>query len=325
MPGKGKAVAARSRSTPRERTSAYEAPQRSAPAPPALRSERPPTPTRPSSSRTSLYDIRPSSSGSRPGSSGSARPGSSGSMRSSGSCDADFYDTSSGDQKCICNICTCGQHHCPKRHQPSSAPFDGRTSYGTTFKGHDTSNFPERAAAPKSLYTGIKVPASHFATTHATHFVGHDTNHYLQPHNDNMLKSTRPMREPPRERFDHTTSHRSDYPWHGTDSMAALEGTRSPSPSLLHTSLGSATGTMNLDTSYASHYVGHTGRPSSPARQPSTDYTYGAPRDFGTTNRSHFTGKQNMRCPAQTLPARPASSGSGHVKYRMDLGTGTWA
>lgn len=188
-----------------------------------------------------------------------------------------------GHEKCVCGICTCGRHRCPQ--QPKTS-----ISYGGD---------------------------SHFGTTHSDAFVNHDPNNYMP------TRSTRSSTYVPGERFEHTTTHQSDFPWHERSPTQSMRSTMErTTPSLLrHTGLGPDV-RMDLTTSYGSHFVEHPTQTKS-MKPAQASYSYGSPREFSTTKQLDYNGLQPPRCPATVLPSRPASARSGHVKYNMDL-TGTW-
>lgn len=186
-----------------------------------------------------------------------------------------------GEEKCICGICTCGKHKCPVQNKTS------------IFYGGDSS----------------------FATTHGDTFINHDTRHYAQ-------RATRGQQVyAPGERFEHTTTHQADFPWHAHERpSSSLRSTMERStPALLHSSPELR---MDLSTTYGSQFVEHS-MPAKSAKPAHGTYSYGSPREFLTTKQIDYNGLQPHRCPATVLPTRPASARSGHVKYNMDL-TGTW-
>jgi hypothetical protein len=280
MPGKG---AARSRSTPRER--------------PGSASMRPQSPFGGESfSRSLAYagERSPSRAGERspsrsgtPPAGGQRRLSSLSLSGTSGLNDCSLNSTY-GQERCICGICTCGRHKCPVQSKTA-------ISYGS--------------------YGGD----SHFCTTHGDAFVNHDSNHYAPQ------RATRAQQiYSPGERFDHTTTHQDTFLWHERErpSSAMREHMeRSTRPTSLHGHGSDAR--MDLTTSYGSHFVEHP-IPSKSMKPSQASYAYGSPREFLTTKQLDYSGLQHARCPATVLPARPGSARSGHVKYNMDL-SGTWS
>jgi hypothetical protein len=185
------------------------------------------------------------------------------------------------DEKCICGICTCGKHKCPVQNKTA-------ISYG----GDST-----------------------FNTTHGDSFTGHDPRHYAQKASRGQQVYT------PGERFEHTTTHQNDFPWHEHERERPSSSLRSTmersTPMHYNPELR-----MDLSTTYGSQFVEHS-MPAKSAKPSQSTYSYGSPREFLTTKQSDYVGMQPHRCPASVLPSRPASARSGHVKYNMDL-TGTW-
>jgi hypothetical protein len=275
MPGKG---ATRSSSTPRERPA-------SASARPSSASGARDAFSRSLNTNTNTGTRDTFSRSLNAGSPSSSRPSTALDLsRTRGDCDADSF-SSSGHEKCVCGICTCGRHKCPV--QPKTS-----ISYGGD---------------------------SHFCTTHGDSFVNHDTTHYMP------TRSTRGSSVyVPGERFEHTTTHQAHYPWHErpSSSLSTRSTMERATPALLqHTGFGPDV-RMDLTTSYGSHFVEHQ-VPTKSMKPPQASYSYGSPREFLTTKQTDFNGLQPPRCPASVLPSRPCSARSGHVKYTMDF-TGTW-
>jgi len=199
--------------------------------------------------------------------------------------------STSGPEKCICSICTCGKHNCPVQSKTD------------IFYGGDGQN--------------------PFTTTHGD-YKSHGTHHY----HAGLMRST-PQNEysPGDNRFDHTTTAQDTYTWHRPSSSLRAgsrmeKGVRSPSPMLHSSILTSPDAPMDLTTSYGANFVEHP-IPSKSAKPSQATYSYGSPRDLRSTHQNDFAGKQNARCPASILPNRQASARSGHVKYTLDF-TGTW-
>jgi len=264
---------------------------------------------------------------------------------------ADFSSKDVGVEKCRCLICTCGKHHCPPAHRPNSAPFDGTTSYGNTFQGYNSENFPERVV-PTATFVGTQAAPGHFDTTHKANYIAPEAAHHEKNFQDKMERSMRPKAGSAPEKFDHTSVQRQDYPWHNSSPTLPVIPTASPlssgpfyglttsqehypgwdpnsdayqrtSPSIRNSSHNPfPDAAMEFGTSYGSNYPAHK-LPEKAAPKPKATYSYGSPRCHKSQHQADFDGKQNPMCPVYSLPIRPASSRSGHVKYRMDT-TGAW-
>lgn len=280
MPGKG--ATARSRSAPRARPKSASRPQTSE-NDCSVHSAR---------SHNSQCSVHSGDGGLRTlgGGSGSLRVGK---LNLSGTSGPGFATksafSSSGQEKCICGICTCGKHNCP-------VPNKTEIFYGD---GHHP-----------------------LTTTHGD-YKSHDPQHYAA----GLTRSTpQNAYRPGDDRFDHETTAQSTYTWHRPSSALRAgsrmeKGVRSPSP-MLHSNIFHDS-PMDLTTSYGANFVEHP-IPSKSAKPSQATYSYGSPRDLSTTHQNDFAGKQNPRCPATILPARQASARSGHVKYTLDF-AGTWS
>jgi len=189
-----------------------------------------------------------------------------------------------GAEKCICGICTCGQHKCPTQQKTN------------IFYGGDSS----------------------FDTTHSDAFVNHDTRHYA------TKATKGPQVYVPGERFEALTTHQEDFLWHERErpSSALRSNSRMGMERSTPFHHSAPEIKMDLSTTYGAQFVEHS-IPTKSAKPAQATYTYGSPREFRTTKQVDYNGVQPSRCPASVLPSRLPSARTGHVKYNMDL-TGTW-
>ncbi|CAD5208957.1 unnamed protein product [Bursaphelenchus xylophilus] len=113
----------------------------------------------------------------------------------------------SASEKCICQLCECGNHRCPHENSgrligENGVPFGG-TEYGETFvhkKG-------DRERGKRSLHTSLgrdRDTTFDLNTTHRSDFTGKK---------GDFVRAGRPLsnRRPPSEAFGGQTTHRSDY------------------------------------------------------------------------------------------------------------------
>eukprot|EP00035_Acanthoeca_spectabilis_P000486 m.73608 g.73608 ORF g.73608 m.73608 type:complete len:351 (+) comp10237_c0_seq2:4549-5601(+) len=155
-----------------------------------------------------------------------------------------------GDPKCVCALCTCGQHHCDALQRAAALPkqpFDGTSTTQTDFHAHP----PCRANGykPEAKRHGADAP-----------FEGQSVNHtdYVQlPRQDPAWQRTTPAYRPNKLAFDGTTTSKQDYVDFGN-------AKREP---IVRQDVRKEPGKGVYEPTYASDYPGYT-IPKQPAVSP---------------------------------------------------------
>eukprot|EP01012_Entosiphon_sulcatum_P052073 TRINITY_DN71559_c0_g1_i1.p1 TRINITY_DN71559_c0_g1~~TRINITY_DN71559_c0_g1_i1.p1 ORF type:complete len:311 (+),score=24.17 TRINITY_DN71559_c0_g1_i1:67-999(+) len=238
---------------------------------------------------------------------------------------------------CICTICTCNHHACPK-HVEKDFTCSGQSGYRVDYPRHDCAELPERHKYP-SAEPLTRVSAGHFDTINSLTYKA-------PPHVRTELiqqQQAKRMTFP----FTSTTTHRADFtpkqssprqsrPKHAVLPMLPLNGT-----SMAHEAYKdwSKTATrpkaigpqrsaiakapFNADTTYRSDFLpqSHDGARSPPKRPPQASYN--PAEGFASTSeyRHSFEPKPIHSCVVPFLPPQDPSA-TGHIHYTLRHGHG---
>eukprot|EP01063_Lacrimia_lanifica_P002062 TRINITY_DN11069_c0_g2_i1.p2 TRINITY_DN11069_c0_g2~~TRINITY_DN11069_c0_g2_i1.p2 ORF type:complete len:363 (+),score=106.12 TRINITY_DN11069_c0_g2_i1:46-1134(+) len=231
---------------------------------------------------------------------------------------------------CICEICTCGKHHCPLHVQKPK--YDGIASiYQQDYPWRTPGEREKRAFSPGLLQTPYD--KNHFQTTNGNVYCEHPVNgrifrpktaplartkfdanstyrsEYDKKDNGLAQRPAKQLVYPPKTPFEHKSTSQVVYTRHDGETRRAIIPFNKTLPNTPFTG----------DSTYRQCYLKPEGFDNTRHGKNDTFMRVPDDRDFMSTKQFSYTKPPIHTCPAAKLPKKAPSRHTGHCHYHKSL------